>query len=55
MCAGGSVSEGFSALSEQIGMGLVRLGAPWRQVGRSSAVDVVEDFADEFRIGDICR
>ena len=27
---------------------------PWRQARGSAAVDVVEDLADEFRIGDIC-
>ncbi len=53
LCAGGLVGEGFSALSKEIGMGLVRLGTLWRQAGRSSAVDVIEDLADEFRIGNV--
>jgi hypothetical protein len=44
---------GFSALGEQIGLVLVRLGAPWLQTRGCSAVDVVEDLADEVWIGDV--
>ena len=44
----------FSAFGEQIGWGLVRLGAPRRQARGCSAVDVVEDLADEVGIGDVC-
>ena len=53
--ASGPVAGCFSAFGEQIGWGLVRLDAPWRQARGCSAVDVVEDLADEVGIGHICN
>ena len=53
--AGGPVAACFSAFGEQVGWVLVRLGAPRRQARGCSAVDVVEDLADEVGIGHICN
>jgi len=52
--AGGPVAACFSAFGEEIGRGLVGLGTPRRQARGCTAVDVVEDLADEVGIGDIC-
>ena len=51
--AGGPVAAGFSALGKEIRKAWVGFGAPWRQARWRAAVDVVEDLADEFRIGDV--
>jgi len=51
--AGGRVTACYSAFGEQIGKVWVLLGAPWRQARGCSAVDVVEDLADQVWIGDI--
>jgi hypothetical protein len=51
---GGPVTASFSAFGEQIGKVRVGLGAPRRQARRCSAVDVVEDLADQVWIGDVC-
>lgn len=53
MCAGGAVAEVFSAFGEQIRWVLVRLGAPRRQVRGCSAVNVVEDLANQAGIGNV--
>lgn len=53
--AGGPVAGCFSAFGEEVGWDLVRLGAPWWQARGCSAVDVVEDLADEVWIGHICN
>ena len=50
---GEPVAASFSAFGEQIGWGLVRLGAPWRQARGCAAVDMVEDLADEVWIGGV--
>jgi len=50
---GGPVAKCFSTFGEQVGWGLVRFGARWRQAWGSSTVDVVEDLADQVWIGDI--
>jgi hypothetical protein len=51
--AGGPVAVCLSAFGEQVGWVLVRLGATRGQGRRCSAVEVVEDLADEAGIGDI--
>jgi hypothetical protein len=51
--AGGPVAACFSAFGEQVGWVLVRLGAPRRQAQGCSAVDVVENLADQVWIGDV--
>jgi hypothetical protein len=48
---GGPVAACVSTFGEQVGWGLVRLGAPRRRAKAFSAVDVVEDLADEVGIG----
>ena len=53
MCAGVSVAEVFSAFGEQIGWGLVRLVAPRRKLWWCSAVDMVEDLANQVGIGNV--
>lgn len=51
--AGGPAGGCFSAFGEQVRWGVVRLGAPRWQARGCSAVDVVEDLADQVWIGDI--
>lgn len=53
--AGGCVAGGFSAFGNQIGKNSVRLGPAWRQPWWCALLNVVENLADEFRIGDICN
>ena len=51
--AGGPVAGCFSAFGEQIGWGLVWLGAPRRQARGCSAVDLVEDLVNQAGIGNV--
>jgi len=52
--AGLAVVEDLSAHDEEIGQGLVCLGACWRHARRSALLEVIEDFVDEFGTGDVC-
>jgi hypothetical protein len=51
--AGASAARLFSAFGDQIRWGRMGLGGPRGQTRGSQAVDVVEDLADQVRIGDI--
>jgi hypothetical protein len=52
--AGGTVTGSRSTLGEQNGKVREGLGAPRGQARGRSAVEVVEDLADEIRIDDVC-